>query len=350
MQSVKDILVKDDASILQAMQRIEKGSAQIVLVVDESERLLGTVTDGDIRRAILRGHKLEEPIAAAMNASPLTIAEGRNHDAAVAFMREKAIHQLPVIDAERRVVGLITLDAVLRSLRQDTVVVVMAGGLGSRLRPLTEATPKPLLPIGGRPLLEITVDNLARQGFSRFVLAVNYLADKFRDHFGTGAQFGVDIQYLQETERLGTAGALRLLPERPDAPLLIMNGDILTNLDARPLVRFHREQGVHATMCVREYEWKVPYGVVSMTENGRMARFEEKPSRREFVNAGIYVLSPEALDYLPPTGAIDMPTLIDRIADTNGPAAVYPLLEYWLDIGHLDDLRRAQDDLPGLFQ
>jgi len=268
----------------------------------------------------------------------------------LAFVKPSWEHaELPVVDNERRVVGLVTLDAVLRALREETIVVLMAGGLGSRLRPLTESTPKPLLPVGGRPLLEITVDNLARQGFLRFVLSVNYKAEMFREHFGSGEKFGVDIQYVHEAEQLGTAGALRLLPERPAAPLLVMNGDILTNFNARHLVQFHREQQVVATMCVREYEWKVPYGVVSMSDNGRMQRFEEKPSRREFVNAGIYVLSPDVLDHLPGTGPIDMPTLIDRASAAAGAAAVYPLHEYWLDIGHLDDLQRAQDDFPGLF-
>jgi dTDP-glucose pyrophosphorylase len=347
VQSVKDILISPEISILEAMQNIEKGSAQIALVVDESQCLLGTVTDGDIRRGILRGKKLEDRVSSVMNATPLTFLEGSSQDAANILMREKMIHQLPDIDTRGRVVSLITLDAVLRDLKEDTLVVLMAGGLGSRLRPLTESTPKPLLPVGGRPLLEITIDNLARQGFVRFAISVNYKAEMFEEYFGTGQKLGVEIQYLHERERLGTAGALGLLSERPEAPLLVMNGDILTNIDARRLAQFHREQGAPATMCVREYEWKLPYGVVSMSEDGRMARFEEKPSRREFVNAGIYMLSPEVLDHIPVSGAIDMPTLINQLAER---PAVYPLHEYWLDIGQLDDLQRAQDDLPGLFR
>ena len=298
----------------------------------------------------LRGKALQDPVSTVMNANPLTSGDGQSRDAAIVLMRDKLIHQLPVVDKDGRVVGLITLDGVLRELRQETLVVLMAGGLGTRLRPLTEATPKPLLPVGGRPLLEITIENLARQGFVNFALSVNYKAKMFRNHFGSGENLGVDIQYLQETERLGTAGALRLLPQRPTTPILMMNGDILTNLDARRLVQYHREHGAAITMCVREYEWKVPYGVVSMTNNYRVASLEEKPSRREFVNAGIYVVSPEALDHLPETGSIDMPNLIDKVGSVSGAAAVYPLHEYWLDIGHLDDLQRAQEDLPGLFR
>jgi dTDP-glucose pyrophosphorylase/predicted transcriptional regulator len=349
MTKLSDILVRPELDMLQALQRIEQGSAQIVLVVDAGNRLLGTVTDGDVRRAILRGVRLDAPVSAVMNANPMSIEDGMSQEAAIALMRDKVLHQLPVVDRERRVVGLITLDAVLRAFRGDTTVVLMAGGLGSRLRPLTDATPKPLLPIGGRPLIEITIENLARQGFGRFLLSVNYKADMFREHFGDGQRFGVEIGYLEESEQLGTAGALRLLPDRPGTPILVMNGDILTALDARLLMLHHREQGAPATMCVREYDWKVPYGVVRMDGGGRLAAFEEKPSRREFVNAGIYVLSPEALELLPPAGAVDMPTLFDLVSARLAAPAVYRLREYWLDIGHLDDLRRAQAELPSLF-
>ena len=350
MSVLSNILVSPEVDMLQALLRIEQGSAQIVLVVDGEGRLLGTVTDGDVRRAILRGVRLDASVATAMNKGPMTIEEGASQEAAIALMRERIIHQLPVVDAKRRVVGLITLDAVLRTLRADTTVVLMAGGLGSRLRPLTESTPKPLLPIGGRPLLEITIDNLARQGFGRFLLSVNYKAEMFREHFGNGQRFGVEIDYLKETEQLGTAGALRLLPSRPGTPILVMNGDILTALDARLLMLHHREHGAPATMCVREYDWKVPYGVVSIDEKGRLTNFEEKPTRREFVNAGIYVIAPETIDLLPPSGAADMPMLFRRIAEGLALPAVYRLREYWLDIGHLDDLHRARDELPSLFQ
>jgi NDP-sugar pyrophosphorylase family protein len=260
-------------------------------------------------------------------------------------MHKGGVHQLPVLDAQRRVVSLVTRDNALRVLREETIVVMMAGGLGSRLRPLTDATPKPLLPIGGRPLLGIMISSLVRQGFGRFVVSINYKADMFRNYFAQeGRHVGADINFVEENEKLGTAGALRLLPERPTVPLLVMNADILTNLDAHQLMVFHREQEACATMCVREYEWRVPYGVVQV-ENERMSGIDEKPIRREFVNAGVYALSPEALDHIPPTGPIDMPTLFDVIRDRVGPPAIYPLREYWLDIGQLEDLQRAQDDV-----
>lgn len=344
MRAVKDIFVSTQTPILEALQRIERGGAQIALVVDSDARLLGTVTDGDVRRGILRGVSLDAPVAMVMNSKPVTAPAGTTEEAVIALMRDRALHQVPILDDEGRVLDLITLDLALRATRADTIVVLMAGGLGSRLRPLTHETPKPLLPIGGRPLLEITISNLARQGFGRFFIAVNYKAEMFQHHFAEGEHLGVEINYLAEEERLGTAGALRLLPERPTSPLLMMNGDILTNLDGRQLLQFHREQGASATICVREYEWRIPYGVVQIRDD-RLSSFEEKPTRREFVSAGIYVLSPESLEQIPKMGSIDMPILLAKIAENLGSPAIYPLREYWLDIGHFDDLQRAQSDI-----
>lgn len=344
MQDLRKLLIPPSTGILDAMQRLDKGAAQIVLVVDDEDRLLGTITDGDVRRALLRSRDTNETVTGVMNTAPLTAAAGITREAAVTLMRSRSIHQLPILDPQRKVVDLITLDDALRAGRQETVVVLMAGGLGSRLRPLTETTPKPLLPVGGRPLLEITIGNLSRLGFERFYVSVNYKAEMFREHFGDGGRMGVDIRYVEETEQLGTAGALRLLPERPTAPILVMNGDILTNFDARQMVAFHRDSRTSATMCVREYEWQIPYGVVEIAD-GRLAGFHEKPKRREFVSAGINILSPEALDVIPPTGRLDMPTLFQTVSKKISPPAIYPLQEYWLDIGHLEDLQRAQNDI-----
>jgi dTDP-glucose pyrophosphorylase/predicted transcriptional regulator len=342
MRDISDIFVSRDTPILAALRQLEKGAKQIALVVDDQRRLLGVVTDGDVRRGMLRGIGLDRPVSEIMKDSPITAPATITQEAAIVLMQEKTIHQLPLLDGGR-VVGLITHDDVLHATRQDTLVVLIAGGLGSRLRPLTDETPKPLLAIGGKPLLEIAISNLARQGFTRFMLAVNYKAEMFRAHFADGSALGVQIGYIQENESLGTAGALRLLAEKPQAPMLVINGDVLTNLDARQLLMFHRKQGVAATMCVREYEWRVPYGVVRV-DGGRLAAFEEKPTRREFVNAGIYVLSPAALDQIPATGPLDMPELFSRVARNIGAPAIYPLHEYWIDIGHLDDLQRAQRD------
>ena len=347
MRDFHKILVQADTSVLDAMKKLDHGAAQIVLVVDGDGRLLGTVTDGDTRRALLRGVALDVPVSSIMNTSPQTIGADASREQAIALMRARTIHQLPVVDGAGRVMELITLDEALREARQETLVVLMAGGIGSRLRPLTETTPKPLLPIGGRPLLEITITNLARQGFGRFLISVNYKADMFREFLSDGKRLGVDIDYVEENEKLGTAGALRLLPARPTAPVMVMNGDILTNFDALQLLSFHRAHGASATLCVREYEWQIPYGVVGI-ENGCLSSFHEKPTRREFISAGISMLSPEALDLIPSSGPFDMPALMQAIAATGTPPAIYPLREYWLDIGHFEDFQRAQNDIGRL--
>jgi dTDP-glucose pyrophosphorylase/predicted transcriptional regulator len=344
MKDFQRILVQSDTSVLEAMKQLDNGAAQIVLVIDSDGRLLGTVTDGDTRRALLRGVALDVPVSTIMNKKPFTIGADASREQAIALMREHTIHQLPVVDAAGRVMELITLDEALRGAQQETLVVLMAGGLGSRLRPLTETTPKPLLQIGGRPLLEIAITNLARQGFSRFLISVNYKADMFREFLTDGKRLGVQLEYLEEHERLGTAGALRLMPEQPTSPILVMNGDILTNLDARQLLHFHGNHGATATMCVREYQWQIPYGVVQI-KDGRLASINEKPTRREFVSAGINVLSPAALELIPRSGPFDMPALMEAIAAAGSPPAIYPLREYWLDIGHLEDLKQAQDDI-----
>ncbi len=344
MKKIDEILIPPTMQVLQALDRLDRGAAQAVLVVDEGGHLLGVVTDGDVRRGLLRGVTLDRPVSDVMNTTPLTCAVNTSPEMARVLMQEHTIHQLPVIDAAGRVTDLITLDSTLKTIHQDTTVILMAGGLGSRLRPLTDSTPKPLLPIGGRPLLEITISLLARQGFERFLISLNYKAEMFRDFFADGERLGVQIDYIEESEKLGTAGALRLLPERPSSPFIVMNGDVLTTLDARRLISFHREQQAVATMCVREYEWSIPYGVVCI-DNGRLAGFDEKPSRSEFVNAGIYVLAPEALDYIPASGAVDMPTLFQAIGQKVESPSIYPLREHWLDVGHLADLQRAQDEV-----
>jgi NDP-sugar pyrophosphorylase family protein len=220
-------------------------------------------------------------------------------------------------------------------------VVLMAGGLGTRLQPLTDECPKPLLAVGGRPILETILESFAEQGFKRIFLSVNHKAEMIRSHFGAGERWGVQVEYLHESIRLGTAGALSLLPERPTTPVVVMNGDLLTRTNFDNLLRFHNAQDAIATMAVREYDFQVPYGVVRLN-GANIESIEEKPVQRFFVNAGIYTLSPEALDYLPIQTMFDMPNLFEHLIAAGKTTAAYPLREYWLDIGRLEELERAQ--------
>lgn len=342
-------IVSTTATVMRAVAVLDSSRLKIVLVVDDEGRLVGSVTDGDVRRGFLTGRTLQSPISEVMNAKPLSLSEGEAPSTILAMTRERGVKVIPIVDRERRPIRIVSEDELLHPQQVSATVVLMAGGLGSRLRPLTDQTPKPMLPVGGRPLLELTIDNLKQQGFRRFFLAVNYKAELIEQHFGNGSAFGVEIEYLRENERLGTAGALRLLPERPSGPLVVMNGDILTTLDIRLLLASHQTSGAPGTICVREYSWRVPYGVVSVDAGGRCTRIDEKPLRREMISAGIYVLSPEALALIPETGVCDMPTLLEILTARIGPVAVFPLREYWLDIGQLGDLQRAQTEVSGLF-
>lgn len=345
---LQDILVSPDATILQAIQAIDRGALQAVLVVDANRRLLGTVTDGDIRRGILRGVGVDQPVREIMNTQPVSLRDGDDRAAALGLMKRLSIHHLPVVDAQGRVIGIEWFDELVAGPHEETWVALMVGGLGTRLRPLTRNLPKPMIPVGGRPLLETIIVSLATQGYYRFFLCINYMADVIRDYFGDGTKLGVEITYLEEKERMGTAGALSLLPDRPTEPMLVMNGDLLTTVNFNSLIAFHKEHNAAATMCVREYSMQVPYGVVR-TDGSRLLGVTEKPVEKYFVNAGIYVLDPPALDLIPKGQFFDMPDLFSRILDQGGVASVFPIREYWRDIGRIDDLERARSEYLEVF-
>lgn len=342
----KSTLLSPDDSLRRTIECIDASSLQIGLVVDAGGRLLGTVTDGDVRRAILRGTKLEAPVSGVMNPRPTVGQQGESLARRRALLRARDLRQLPIVDAAGRLVGLETLATIER--RRDNWVVLMAGGKGTRLRPLTDDRPKPLLEVGDRPILETILERLVSHGFGRFFISVNYMAHMIEEHFGDGSRWGVQIEYLREREQLGTAGALQLLPEAPTEPVLIMNGDLLTSIDFGQLLGFHESRRPWATMCVREYDFQVPYGVVRI-DGHQLVGFDEKPVHRFFVNAGIYVLSPEAIALVPPGRPCDMPTLFQEVTSRGQPASVFPVREYWMDIGQLEDFKRAQRDFDGIF-
>lgn len=347
-ENVKDLVLPADATLHDAVAAIDRGGRQIAMVVDGDGRLMATVTDGDVRRGLLRGVGLEAPVSEVMNTSPTCIRESEGREAAIALMRRKHLHHVPVTDADGRLLDLLWIDALTGVTPRDTRVVLMAGGLGTRLRPLTETVPKPMLPVGGRPILEHILANFVAQGFDRFTISLNYRGEMIRDHFGSGHDFGAEIEYVEETEKLGTAGALSLLPRRPDAPFIVMNGDLLTSMRFDSLIRFHRETGAQATMCAREFNMQVPYGVIRM-DGTRLLEIEEKPVHTHFVNAGIYVLSPESLDLIQPGTPLDMPVLFERIIAGGGTPSVFPVREYWMDIGRMEDLERARVEYEGVF-
>lgn len=348
MKDWKNILVSPTTSILKAIEMIDASSMQIALVIDENDRLLGTVTDGDIRRGILKGIPMDGNVQLVMNVKPTVskLNEGREH--LLGIMKTKVLRQIPLVNDEGCVVGVEFLSELIKDSKRDNWVVLMAGGLGSRLGPMTKDCPKPMLRVGNKPVLETILENCKEYGFHKFYISVNYKAEMIERHFGDGGRWGAQITYIREKKKLGTAGALGLLPEKPTCPLLIMNGDVLTKVNFKQLFDFHMEHRADATMCVREYDFQVPYGVVK-TDKHKLVSIEEKPLQRFFVNAGIYVLTPKALDFIPKNSFFDMPTLFESLVKQEMETAVFPIREYWLDIGRIDDYDRANGEYQEIF-
>lgn len=334
-------LLSADATLQQAIRNLDETALQIVLVVSPNDVLLGTLTDGDIRRGLLRGLDLNSGVEAIMYREPLVVPPTLGRETVLQLMQANKFHQLPVVDEGRRVVGLHIWDELLVPSQRQNLMVIMAGGQGTRLRPHTEKCPKPLLPIGGKPMLEHIIERARAEGFQNFVLAVHYLGEMIEDYFGDGSRWQVKIDYLREESPLGTAGAIGLLTPRPNVPFIISNGDVLTDIRYDELLDFHRRHSAVATMAVRLHEWQHPFGVVRI--NGvDIVGFEEKPIARSHINAGIYVLDPTALDTLGVGEHCDMPTLFSRLQERAARTIVYPMHEPWLDVGRAVDLERAQ--------
>ena len=340
MKDIQSLLLAPDSTALEALKVIDRGAAQIALVVNEQQYLLGTLTDGDIRRALLNGETLDSPVERLMNRHFHSVGSSEYLDAALLLMRQKSLRHIPVIDANGRVEQLLLLQEFLVSPELSNAVVIMAGGKGTRLRPHTENCPKPMLAIGDTPMLEILLRQYIDSGFKQFYFSVNYLKEQIINYFQDGSAWGVSINYLIEDQPLGTAGSLQLLPTSLSSPFLVLNGDVLTRLDPTQLLEYHLEHKVQATLCVREYEINVPFGVVEV--NGvELASFAEKPTYRQFVNAGVYVIDPVILPLLPRDQFTDMPTLLLAAQQAGHRVAVCPIHEYWLDVGRPESYNEA---------
>jgi dTDP-glucose pyrophosphorylase len=349
MKSWQSALIGPDISLREALEIIDTVGSQIAIVVDAQRHLLGTLSDGDARRALLGGLDMNDRVSRAMHADPTTVSSLDTPYEVLSVMRRTGLHQLPLVDAQRKVVGLALINDYLTAPRRDNWVVIMAGGLGTRLQELTRDTPKPMLKVGSRPLLETIIRSYADQGFHRFYLAVNYKAEQIESHFGDGHRFGVDIRYLREDQRLGTAGALSLLPERPAQPIIVTNADLLTKEDFGYLVEQHEASEAHATMAVRHYEMQVPFGVVNVRD-GHIHSIDEKPLQRFIVSAGINVLSPEMLDLVPSDRFFDMPALFDAAIERGLKTRAHQIDGYWLDVGRLPDFERANLEFHDVFR
>lgn len=329
------------------MSVLDRSGLQIVLVVDSVDHLLGTVTDGDIRRGLLRDLSQSAAVEEVMNRTPLTAPADLSRQELIETLRRHELHHMPIVDAAGRVVGLQAETELYEGAERDNWVILMAGGLGQRLRPLTDDVPKPLLAVGDRPLLEIIIDGFVRQGFRRFFVSVNYRAEMVKSHFGDGSRIGCDIRYLEEVEPLGTAGAIGLLTETPDKPFIVMNGDLLTTINFDNLLGFHEGHKADLTVGVRRYTHQIPYGVTNVQDH-RILDVVEKPVHECFISAGVYVLSPGLLKQLQPPRRVDMPDLVREMIASAGQVSAFPITEYWIDIGRIEDLERAREEFNTL--
>lgn len=349
MKAWERTLVGAETTLRDALSTIDSAGCQIALVVDPMRRLLGTLSDGDARRALLRGVALTDPASLAMHRTPTCAKSGDERQFILATMRRLGLHQIPVVDAAGIVVGLETVDDFLAAPARENWVVIMAGGLGTRLREVSAGLPKPMLRVGSRPLLETIVRSYAEQGFRNFWFAVNYKAEQIEAHFGNGADLGVEIRYLREDRRLGTAGALSLLPDAPVRPLIVTNADLLTKEDYGRMLDLHAASGADATMAVRDYEMQVPFGVVR-ERDGRIEAIEEKPVQRFVVSAGMYVLSPGAIELVPRDQFYDMPALFEAMVARGMHTRCHTVEGYWLDIGRPPDFERANQEFSEVFR
>jgi dTDP-glucose pyrophosphorylase len=347
MENFEDIIVSQDISIKVALEIIDKSSKQICLVV-EDKKLIGTLTDGDVRRGFLKGLDLESLIHTIVNRNPIVCSIFDSKDKVLEIAVTNKLHQIPIIDNDGKLVGLNEVSELLKPRKRKNSVVLMVGGLGTRLSPLTENIPKPMLKVGEKPILQTIIEGFVKSGFVNITMCLGFKSNVIQDFFQDGKEFNAKIDYVIEKERMGTAGALTLLKSRFNEPFFVMNGDILTNIDFEKMLDFHHKSNAKATMCVRKYEIEVPYGVVNLNDE-EITSITEKPIHNFFVNAGIYLLEPDCISLIPKNMFYDMPTLFEQLILNNEKTVSFPLKEYWLDIGRLEDLRKANLDYHSIF-
>jgi dTDP-glucose pyrophosphorylase len=343
MKNVEQLFLGPHESIHRAIQVIDAAAVQIALVVDEIKTLVGTVTDGDVRRGLLRGLTLKDPVSDVMNVNYTFITPDMGREKVVFIMDANFLNQIPVLNFEGMVVGMEFREERKQRVSFPNSIVFMAGGAGTRLRPLTETLPKPMVSIGGKPMLERLIEKCKMQGFNHFMISVNYHKDKIIDYFGHGTNWDVKIEYINEERPLGTAGSLSLIRNRSQHPVVVINADVVSQIHLPSLLRFHEEHGASATMCVKSHETQIPFGVVE-TDGVHMHSLLEKPILTHFVNAGVYVINSELLSLIPSGERYDMTDLFNQARELGKKVTVFPIHEYWIDVGTPSSLGKANGD------
>jgi dTDP-glucose pyrophosphorylase len=340
-QRIHDISIREDSTLRVAMEAIQRGACWLALVIDAEGVLLGLVTDGDVRRALLAGATLNDPVEPHMKKKFTAVPPTAGRSEVLDIMRARTLNQIPIVDEAGKLVGLHLLREIIGAVRRPNWAVIMAGGRGERLRPLTDSIPKPMIKVAGRPILERIVLHLVGFGIRRIFLSVNYLSEIVEEHFGDGAAFGCQIEYLRESQPLGTGGSLSLLPEKPAEPILVLNGDLLTEFDVGNMIAFHDQGCYAATVGVHEYLQTIPFGVLDI-EDKRIVAMREKPTVIHPTNAGIYLLNPPLLDRIPKDVEYTVPALVEDCLSRGEQVGAFRIEEDWMDIGRPQELRNAR--------
>ncbi|MBZ9635312.1 nucleotidyltransferase family protein [Clostridium sp. FP1] len=347
--SIDKYCIGASSTIKEAMVVIDKNLTGGALVVNENNELVGTITDGDIRRAILKGSSISDSIENTYFKNFKFVTEEHSKKKAKEYMLSNKIRQVPVIDKDKKLIDLYFLDDIISYEKKDNYVFILAGGLGTRLRPLTETVPKPMLTVGDKPILELIIEQFKEYGFRNFIISLNYKGEIIEDYFKNGSEFGVKIEYIRETKKLGTAGSIALAKEKFTKPFIVINGDILTGIDFEKLLNHHIKNNFNITVGVRNYEINVPYGVL-VTDNMLIESLEEKPTYKFHINGGVYVVNPEIVKYIKEDEVYNMTDLIEDAMNNDYTSGIYEITEYWKDIGQIEDYRKANTDIHKFFK
>tara|TARA_B100000035_G_C20954708_1_gene533633 strand:- start:127 stop:1164 length:1038 start_codon:yes stop_codon:yes gene_type:complete len=343
MFDFEDFLISPDKTIFLVIEKINRNKKQFVFVTDENRKLLGVITDGDLRRGMINGYKVEDQLSKIMNNNPFKASINDNKTEIIRKMREKKIKQCPILDSDNSIISIQFEDSSNLIINQENLVVIMSGGRGSRLMPLTKDKPKPLIEINGKPILETIINKLVKFGYRKIILSVNYKSRLLEDYFGDGSKFGVQIDYIKEEKPLGTAGSLSLIKRNIDKPFIVMNSDLVTDLNYFDLLEYHKKTNSKATMCIKNIKFELPYGVIK-TKDSKLIDIQEKPFHEHSINAGIYVLNPEILNFIPKDIFFDMTDLFNSLIDQKLEISTFPIFENWHDIGSIKDLEKINKD------
>lgn len=348
MKNYKNVTLHPNSTIKEALRIIDSGAMKLAIILDENEKLVGTVTDGDIRRGLLGGLSLDDSVEGIIFKTPTVCRIEDTKERILEIAIEKKLYQIPIVDNNGKLIGIEEVDELLKAKNKSNKVVLMVGGLGTRLYPLTKNTPKPMLKVGDKPILETIILNFKKYGFTNIILSVSYKSEIIENYFGDGSKFGVNIEYIHEEKRMGTAGALSLMKEKLNEPFFVMNGDLLTNINFEHMMDYHSQNNSIGTMGVREYDFQVPYGVVNV-DGINIKSIEEKPVHNFYVSGGVYILSDEVLQYIPQNEYFDMPTLFEKIIADGRKSISFPIREYWLDIGRMEEFEKANNEYHEVF-